>query len=665
MNTLLVAVILTLGTPRADTLAAVHVVADKVWPVVKPAEEVFLPAVKAAPVQVADVLRRFTGVQVKDYGGAGGLKTVNIRSMGSEHVGVFMDGIQIDNAQNMQVDLGRFSTEGLGSVAMFAALKARRLQTAKEYAAGAAVYLDSYRPGADGWALRLRHGSFATSNPALQWEKVFGSVALRAGAELLSSNGRYKFPYYDTTLVRENGDIRALRLDGQLFGAVRGGEWRLRLYSYGSERGFPGPVIRRAAGFPFSAERQADQDAFAQGSWTQDWTQWYSTALRFKLSSNYTHYATHPEKNPMALPYDIHYDQKAAYVSVAQSFALAAPWAVDIATDLQRNTLESDVGQFVSPRRTTFNGALATRYALEHFRAAAHIVYVGAWDTFDTPEAGGWSRENTFRSAWMPGASLMWTPSPALELSAYAKQSYRLPSFNDLYYSLMGNSALKPEKARQYGVDVALHPLSYRGPAATLSYRGPARAERISQSSRWDFSLRTSAYYNRVSNKIVAIPTASQFRWTMLNIGIADIIGLDVKAIGGYRNEDFAANLTLRYCLQRALDHSTPGSQTYGNQLPYIPRHSGSIDLQLEWRQWTFAANTLLNGARWSRTANTPDYHLDPWSVTDLSLSYTPQPGLTLSLTVNNAFNKHYALVQGYPMPGTNAFFTVLINGVK
>ena len=32
---------------------------------------------------VADALRYFSGVQIKDYGGIGGLKTVNIRSMGS------------------------------------------------------------------------------------------------------------------------------------------------------------------------------------------------------------------------------------------------------------------------------------------------------------------------------------------------------------------------------------------------------------------------------------------------------------------------------------------------------------------------------------------------------------------------------------------------------
>ena len=638
MNTLLVAIILSLGVPQADTLASAHVVADAARPVIKPVEEVYLPGVKVPPVQVADVLRRFTGVQVKDYGGAGGLKTVNVRSLGSEHVGVFMDGIQIDNAQNMQVDLGRFSTEGLGSVSLYSGQKSRRLQTAKEYAAGAAVYLDSYRPVADGWALRLRRGSFATSNPALQWEKVFGRVAVRAGAELLSSNGRYKFPYFDTTLVRENGDIRALRLDGQLFGTVRGGEWRLRLYSYGSERGFPGPVIRRAMGFPFSAERQADQDAFAQGSWTQDWTSWYSTALRFKLSSNYTHYATHPEKNPMALPYDIHYDQKAAYVSMVQSFTLAAPWTVDLATDLQYNTLDSDVGQFVSPRRTMFNGALATRYALEHFRAAAHIVYIGAWDTFDTPQASGWTRENAFRSAWMPSIILAWLPSDAFELSAFAKRSYRLPTFNDLYYSLMGNSNLVPESATQYALDVRHHNCH----------------------GKWQWDVRTSAYYNTVKNKIVAIPTASQFRWTMLNIGIVDIIGIDLKATGGYRDGDFAATAALRYSFQRALDHSTPGSQTYGNQIPYIPQHSGSIDLQLEWRQWTLSANTLLTGPRWSRSANTPDYYIDPWTTTDLALSYTKEL-LTLSLNVNNLFNYRYQIIQGYPMPGTNAFFSATL----
>ena len=188
---------------QPDTLAGVTVTADRVLPVLKPVEEVFLPAIKAPPVQVADVLRRFTGIQVKDYGGAGGLKTVNVRSLGSEHVGIFMDGIQIDNAQNMQVDLGRFSTDAIGSVSLYNGNKARQLQTAKEYAAGAAVYLESFRPVADGGVARLRGGSFETVQSSLQLDKVFGRVAVRAAAEYLYSGGRYKFPEVYDLIARQ------------------------------------------------------------------------------------------------------------------------------------------------------------------------------------------------------------------------------------------------------------------------------------------------------------------------------------------------------------------------------------------------------------------------------------------------------------------------------
>ncbi len=44
---------------------------------------------------VADGLRYFSGLQIKDYGGVGGIKTVNIRSMGTNHMGVYYNGIEL------------------------------------------------------------------------------------------------------------------------------------------------------------------------------------------------------------------------------------------------------------------------------------------------------------------------------------------------------------------------------------------------------------------------------------------------------------------------------------------------------------------------------------------------------------------------------------------
>ena len=70
-------------------------------------------------LSVADAIRYFSGVQLKDYGGVGGLKTVNIRSMGSNHAGVFYDGIQLGNAQNGQIDLGKFSLDNMEEIALY------------------------------------------------------------------------------------------------------------------------------------------------------------------------------------------------------------------------------------------------------------------------------------------------------------------------------------------------------------------------------------------------------------------------------------------------------------------------------------------------------------------------------------------------------------------
>ena len=95
---------------------------------------------------IADAIRYFSGVQVKDYGGIGGLKTINVRSLGSQHVGVFYDGIELGNAQNGIVDLGRFSLDNMESVSLYNGQKSATLQTARDYASASAVYLQTRKP---------------------------------------------------------------------------------------------------------------------------------------------------------------------------------------------------------------------------------------------------------------------------------------------------------------------------------------------------------------------------------------------------------------------------------------------------------------------------------------------------------------------------------------
>ena len=95
---------------------------------------------------VADALRYFAGVQLKDYGGVGGIKTINIRSMGSQHVGIYYDGVELGNAQNGQIDLGQLSLDNIQEIAVYNGQRSTLLQPASDFAHGGNVYIRTRQP---------------------------------------------------------------------------------------------------------------------------------------------------------------------------------------------------------------------------------------------------------------------------------------------------------------------------------------------------------------------------------------------------------------------------------------------------------------------------------------------------------------------------------------
>lgn len=254
---------------------------------------------------VADALRYFSGLQIKDYGGVGGLKTVNIRSMGTNHVGVFYDGVELGNAQNGTVDLGRFSLDNMESVTLYNGQKSAIFQPAKDFGSAGSIYLQSRIPVFSGKELQhvkatFKTGSFGLVNPSLLWErKLTEQVSTSWSAEYLYTTGKYKFSYrkqdgYDTTAVRQNGDVNALRVEGGFYGKLPRGYWRAKSYLYRSERGYPGAIVRNK----FSHEdRQWDTNFFTQGVFKKDVADWYSLMAHVKYAYDYLHYLADPHKD--------------------------------------------------------------------------------------------------------------------------------------------------------------------------------------------------------------------------------------------------------------------------------------------------------------------------------------------------------------------------------
>lgn len=591
---------------------------------------------------VADALRYFSGIQIKDYGGVGGLKTVNIRSMGTNHVGVFYDGIELGNAQNGTVDLGRFSLDNMESVTLYNGQKSAIFQPAKDFGSSGSIYLQTRTPQfEEGKKYNVRAsfktGSFGVANPSVLWEQKLGQrISSSFSAEYLHSSGKYKFTYrmqegYDTTAVRQNGDLNALRVEGGLFGQLKQGYWKAKAYLYNSERGYPGAIVRNK----FSHEdRQWDTNFFTQGTFKKDFTQWYSLLANAKYAYDYLHYLADPKKDESLMYVNNHYYQQEVYTSVANRFNLFPWWEASFSADYQFNLLNADLRDFVYPRRHTLLTSIATAMRFKQVELQASLLETFVHDTSSgTPAPDKQKLTPSFFVSWRP------FPQSGLNLRGFYKRIFRMPTLNDLYYTFIGNINLEPEFTTQYDLGFTY--------SRTFN-------------STWLRSLevQTDVYYNEVENKIVATPTSNFFRWTMVNLGNVEIRGVDVALQTGWKiGRDLTVSNRINYTYQRAQDFTDPKSEFYGGQIPYIPWHSGSAVVNLQWRSWEANYSFIYTGERYSSQANIPYNYQLPWYTSDFSVSKglkVWKGDLKLTLEVNNLLNQQYEVVICYPMPGTN-----------
>ncbi len=601
---------------------------------------------------IADAIRYFSGVQIKDFGGIGGLKTINVRSLGSEHVGVFYDGVELGNAQNGVVDLGRFSLDNMESVSLYNGQKSSTLQSAKDYASANAVYLRTKTPyfatgKRNNWNFGQKGGSFGTVNPSILWEhKVSESLSLSANGEFLYTTGRYKFTYatkggYDTTAIRQNGDIRMLRAEVALFGTVEDGSWRAKVYFYDSERGYPGAVIREAPGVFTNEDRQWDDDLFAQASFNKKFASWYSLLLQGKYAYHYLRYLSDPRKDISTMYIDNRYSQQEVYASMAHRFEPFSWWDISLASDFLFNALDANLTDFVYPLRHTIYTAAATAFSFKGFKASASVLHTFVHDIL---RARNDKIED--RNHFAPSVILSYQPLKIkeLELRAYYKKTYRMPTFNDLYYTFISSSVLKPEETTQYDAGITWSPIFKNRYFKALD-------------------IKADAYFNQVTNKIVAMPTSNQFRWTMLNIGYVEVLGIDASAQAYFNFGPVEISPRINYTFQQARDFSNPKSDWYGGQIPYIPLHSCGVTLGAAYDTWSFNYSFIYTGERYSSVANIPENYFPAWYTHDIALTKSflfEKWELQATALINNLLNQQYEVVECYPMPGTN--FMIKIN---
>ena len=191
-------------------------------------------------IQVADAVKHFSGVMVKDYGGIGGLKTVSVRSLGASHTAVSYDGIAVSDAQNGQIDISRFSLDNVDMVSLSNGQSDQIFQPARQYASSAVLNITTMAPQFDKCAVNgkvmMKGGSFGLINPSLYIAgKLNRYLSMTASGEWMSAHGRYPYVmhYGDKTNKPLSPTDSSPNLGEQLGGAqllMHNSELRIKNY---------------------------------------------------------------------------------------------------------------------------------------------------------------------------------------------------------------------------------------------------------------------------------------------------------------------------------------------------------------------------------------------------------------------------------------------------
>lgn len=592
-------------------------------------------------VTTADALRRLPSVNLRDYGGAGGLKTVSVRGLGASHTVVTHDGLPVGDARMGQIDFRRFPLHRLQSVSLSVADAPDLLALVRALGA-ATVQLQSKSMGK---AIGVQAGSWGMVAPFAAWSHKLGRSTFGASADYYRGNNNYPFTLTNGELrTRERRDHSEMHnASGELSHHYTNGATEIssRVRYQRDRQQLPGPVTLYTT---VGTERLADQDAIAQTTFRQR-TAWGRVLLAAKHTWQERKYINVDGQYPGGR-LEQFYWQRESYATLGAQRDFGTQWQMAYAADYTHASLNSNLRVDNRVRRHSLQQALSLRHHHGAWTATARALLHQHWNrvqvTSDVPPLFGEeeppSAEDVVR--WTPSLTLsrqlLQSSSATLSANLYYQEMFRMPTFSETYYYHYGNRRLRPELSRQMGVGLSgrLSPEEWSGAMV-------------------DFSL--DAYHNRVTDRIMAIPLSPHI-WRAMNISRVRSLGMDVSlGVETPLTTGHRLSVNGHYSLQRVAERSNPASTTYNLQLPYTPQHSGSLSVSWNSPWVMFVVSGTAASERWATHDHAITTHLPPYAELGLSLARSFRWAghrLDARLDVTNLTDHQYEILRRYPMPG-------------
>lgn len=583
-----------------------------------------------------EILGRLAGVNLRSYGGLGGLKTISVRSLGSGHSGVVVDGFSVNNSQTGQVNLSAIQSDNLIGAIMLNGERPSLMTPLSSQVMGSTSVLQTFENtfprSNDTLQLRanVRYGSFDHKNIycGLKYNPKQWMISVYGKARNAVGNYPYQFLNGNTWQegVRKNNDFLDYYYGTTIGRRTTNTVYRIGYKGQGTDQGLPGAVI-------FYNETADERLVTGRHTLFSDVDiNIRNSRLRFYSNAS----------NEDLIYTDPNYLGASGLVSAYYNNDLQG--GLQYQTDASRrlvvrggvearfSSLTSNIEDFTDPTRVQYIGALSGSIDTRIGQFYGQL----AGQHFDESVRTGDEAQDRTRLTSTLGYASTINYHRSTRHRFWYRNTFRMPSFNELYYNNVGNASLKPEDVYQFNYGFEIVPIKSKG----------------------ELYLRTQVYYNRVNNKILAIPTKNLFVWSMQNISNVNVFAGEIMADYEWklpRNSSLTVNGNYTY--QKVID-VTPGSLNYGDQVAYTPEHITNVEIKYNYKKQGVRISNSYTSARYALNENieanvVPGFYLmDVAIYKDLLLKRKQQ--LFIQVNVKNVLNQQYAYIRSFAMPGRN-----------
>ncbi|HIP32724.1 MAG TPA: TonB-dependent receptor [Crocinitomicaceae bacterium] len=586
---------------------------------------------------VGELIQKISGANLKSYGSLGGLKTVSMRGLGTNHSSIVKDGFSILNSQTGQVNLGQIEVDNVVGIISSIGKRFKNSLPISAQVSGSNFLIKTFENTFTSDTLQVRANvKYASFNQQLAYLGVKYSPnrwLLSAFGRMRKSDGAYPYLLKNgSTFINSNRRNNAYQ--DYSFGATLGyrfkkGFWRLMYRNSSINQELPGAVI-------FYNATQDETLLTSKQSLSSD----FQSFLRFleyrfyaDVNSGQLNY-----KDPTFLnstgKIDAKYDNRSVTGGVTFSAKLNNNLILNGGVEEVISDLFSNDSTFAKPVRFHNFGLLGASYVL---KKKLKIEVQVSSQYVQEKNNNGLSGKDRFRINPFISLETISKKKQRWKHQLWYRNSFRMPSFNELYYNNIGNNLLEPEDAHQFNYGLSVVPVQ----------------------KKIEIYIRSNVYFNHVANKIVAIPTKNLFVWSMQNVGLVNIYGFEaILQVKWTLAKNWKLTSNANYSYQRTIDVTDANTPTYLHQIAYIPLHTVNFDFSVYYKTAGLRMSNYFVSKRYSLNENIVQNEIEGFLISDLSIFHTfkiaKKNQLKIQFSVKNIFNQQYAYIRNFVMPGRN-----------